>query len=636
MSVIPMNLVTVAGLLDQFDTTVRSCVVDREFQPENAFQLMRDMKGIRPMEAADPYAPLLHQAEALAEQSHIPLAYAPFDREAELTGRITAYLDDLGRRVGELNDRQARLEQEAQAKRQTAGQLTHIQGLTEKVSVLRNMHFAKFRYGCLPRETYNSFQEAINAREDTFFFPTEIQPREVYGIYFTTRDSRKEVDAMFNSLHFVRITLDRKLEETAEEAVQRLTREAEEAEARRDQAAQALKELWDQERDAFLGYTAWLRYRSECCGLRRYAAQSDNTFYLTGWVPQNALADFRRQVGEQAQASCVVDSPDSVALEPPTKLKTSPLGRIYLPFLKMYGLPRYNELDPSLFMALTYTLFFGIMFGDLGQGLALAALGLFLYKGKGMWLGGIIACCGLSGAAFGCFYNSVFGFEGVLPWEGFAILEGDHVMMLLIASMVLGVGMLAFVMLLNIINGVRQRDFEKILFGPNGLAGMVFYLGIILAGVLTFLGAANLFTPAYVLPVLVLPILLILLKEPLSRLAAGKPDWYRISWGGLLSTGFFELFETVLSYLTNTLSFMRIGAYAITHVGLMMVIQMLAGSNLNPVVIVLGNVFVMGFEGLLVGIQVLRLEFYELFGRFYGDGGQAFQPKRVDYTGKSA
>ena len=92
----------------------------------------------------------------------------------------------------------------------------------------------------------------------------------------------------------------------------------------------------------------------------------------------------------------------------------------------------------------------------------------------------------------------------------------------------------------------------------------------------------------------------------------------------------------MLSYLTNTLSFMRIGAYAITHVGLMMVIQMLAGSNLNPVVIVLGNVFVMGFEGLLVGIQVLRLEFYELFGRFYGDGGQAFQPKRVDYTGKSA
>jgi V/A-type H+-transporting ATPase subunit I len=103
----------------------------------------------------------------------------------------------------------------------------------------------------------------------------------------------------------------------------------------------------------------------------------------------------------------------------------------------------------------------------------------------------------------------------------------------------------------------------------------------------------------------------------------------------LLSTGFFELFETLLSYLTNTLSFMRIGAYAITHVGLMMVIQMLAGSNLNPIVLILGNLFVMGFEGLLVGIQVLRLEFYELFGRFYDDSGEPYRPKIIDYSAKT-
>ncbi len=149
------------------------------------------------------------------------------------------------------------------------------------------------------------------------------------------------------------------------------------------------------------------------------------------------------------------------------------------------------------------------------------------------------------------------------------------------------------------------------------------------------MGGVNLFVPVYVLPVLVLPLVLMLLKEPLVDLLNGHKDWYKISWGGLLSTGFFELFETMLSYLTNTLSFMRVGAYAITHVGLMMVIQMLAGSNMNPIVIVLGNVFVMGFEGLLVGIQVLRLEFYELFGRFYDDGGVAYGPKVIDYTARS-
>ena len=87
---------------------------------------------------------------------------------------------------------------------------------------------------------------------------------------------------------------------------------------------------------------------------------------------------------------------------------------------------------------------------------------------------------------------------------------------------------------------------------------------------------------------------------------------------------------------------MRVGAYAITHVGLMLVVQMLAnmaggmGSVGGIIAMVAGNLFVMGFEGLLVGIQVLRLEFYELFGRFYGDGGIPFSPKRIDYTSRTA
>ena len=106
----------------------------------------------------------------------------------------------------------------------------------------------------------------------------------------------------------------------------------------------------------------------------------------------------------------------------------------------------------------------------------------------------------------------------------------------------------------------------------------------------------------------------------------------------MLGTGLFELFETLLSYLTNTLSFMRIGAYAITHVGLMLVVHMLAGlaggvgGPVGILILVAGNAFVMGFEGLLVGIQVLRLEFYELFGRFYDDGGIPFAPRKIDYT----
>ena len=635
MSVIPMKLVTLAGPMEQFDTIMRSCIIDQEFQPENTMQLMREIRYLRSIELNNPYTVPLRQAEALAEQAGISLEYVPFDGAGEHLEEYTSYLDSLSQRLRELTERREALEKQADQSRTSARQFEHIQGLTEKISELRNMHYAKFRYGYLPREVYNSFQAVINARDDTFFFPTAVEAKEVYGIYFTTRDSREEVDAMFNSLHFVRIVLEKQLDETAEEAMERLRRETVESDASLRATEAELAELKEQEREPFLRCTAWLRYRSECYDMRRYAAQSKGTFYLTGWVPENALSKFQDNVSAHEELSCVADSAGDVPITPPTKLRSGLLSRIYRPFLEMYGLPSYHEMDPSLFMAITYTLFFGIMFGDLGQGLALALIGLFLWKKKGVALGGIITCCGLSGAVFGCVYNSVFGFEGVLPWEGFGILEGNHVILLLIASMALGAVMLAFVMALNIRNGIRQHDFEKILFGPNGAAGLVFYLGILIAGVSTALGWVNLFVPAYVVPVLILPLVLILLREPLSHLLEGRKDWKNISWGGLLSTGFFELFETLLSYLTNTLSFMRIGAYAITHVGLMMVIQMLAGDSMNPVVLVLGNLFVMGFEGLLVGIQVLRLEFYELFGRFYDDGGQAYRPKIIDYTAKS-
>lgn len=84
---------------------------------------------------------------------------------------------------------------------------------------------------------------------------------------------------------------------------------------------------------------------------------------------------------------------------------------------------------------------------------------------------------------------------------------------------------------------------------------------------------------------------------------------------------FFELFEVLLSYLSNTLSFLRIGAFAVSHAAMMEVVLMLAGAteggSPNWIVVVLGNIFVCAMEGLIVGIQVLRLEYYEIFSRFY-------------------
>ena len=107
--------------------------------------------------------------------------------------------------------------------------------------------------------------------------------------------------------------------------------------------------------------------------------------------------------------------------------------------------------------------------------------------------------------------------------------------------------------------------------------------------------------------------------------------------GMFLVQGFFEMFETLLSYFSNTISFIRIGAFAVSHAAIMEVVLQLAGAESghpNWIGVIFGNLFVCGFEGLIVGIQVLRLEYYEMFSRFYKGSGHAFDPYTKKKTNK--
>lgn len=633
MSVQAMKFVTVTGPRKEFDQVVRRCIVDQPFHPESVLQVMHRNTRLRALNLSNPIMPLLRQAEEVLTRLELQPEYRPFSEGAELE-EGQKYLDDLTEKLDQMDQWEEALKQEAADDRSSVSQLEKLSSLSVQLDTLRNMDHLIFRFGHLPEDSYRTFSEVLDKREDCFFFPTHTENSQVYGCYFALKSREEKVDALFASMHFVPVPLNDRLGGTAQEAIAALRHEMEDDEQALEQLKTQRAELAGQQQEHLLSLRAWLCRENQVMEMRRFGARSKETFYLMGWVPEEDLQDFLARLDSYGKLDYVVDKAEETELTPPTKLKNSLLGRIFEPFLRMYGLPNYHEYDPSLFMAITYCIFFGIMFGDVGQGLGLALIGLFLATKKKMWLGKIIVCCGLSSTVFGFVYGSVFGFEEILP--GFKILEGSNVVYLLVASLAMGVVMLAFVMVLNVLNGIRQHDFDKIFFGPNGLAGMVFYLGLIIGAVVTLLTGYNMFRLWYVLIVLVLPLILILFREPLSALAEGKEDWKPESLGGLLVSGFFELFETLLSFLTNTLSFLRVGAYAITHVCLMLVIHTMAGANLNPIVLILGNLFVMGFEGLLVGIQVLRLEFYELFGRFYQDSGREYCPRLVDYTTKNS
>ena len=187
-------------------------------------------------------------------------------------------------------------------------------------------------------------------------------------------------------------------------------------------------------------------------------------------------------------------------------------------------------------------------------------------------------------------------------------------------------------MTFNIILNFKKKNIGEAILSQNGLCGVTFYVAVIGAalGMLTGMHFVNIF---YILILIVLPLILMFLKEPLIRKLEEHGEMFPNGFGAFFVEGFFELFEVVLSFITNTMSFLRVGGFVLSHAGMMLVVYTLAemvGGFGEIIVLILGNVFVMCLEGLIVGIQVLRLEFYEMFSRYYEGNGIPFKTIKED------
>ena len=263
--------------------------------------------------------------------------------------------------------------------------------------------------------------------------------------------------------------------------------------------------------------------------------------------------------------------------------------------------------------------------------------GFLLYKFKKLELAAIIGTAGIFSTFFGLMFGSVFGFEDVIPalWLHPVSAMADVPFLgklntVFVVAIVFGMFLILLTMIFHIINAVRQKDVENIWFDQNAVAGLIFY-GSLVTVILLFMTGHKL--PAgIVLGIMFgIPLIIIMLKEPLTRLVKKESPMIegRRKEYCILLQSFFELFEVMLSYLSNTLSFVRIGAFAVSHAAMMEVVLMLAGAEAgspNWLVVIGGNIFVTAMEGLIVGIQVLRLEYYEMFSRFYQRKRKTFPP----------
>lgn len=633
-----MKFLSITGPVEEIDRVVEQYLTKYDMHLENALSELKTVKNLRPFVEANPYKDDLAEANALL--SRIDAAAPP---PAPITTEdARALIVSLNAALKEHTEHLSALEMELTDTSPYLEQVKPYVGLDFDISDVIGLKFIKYRFGRIAQDYYRKFEKYVNENVDTIFYTTTSNRDYVYGVYFVPITKHERVDAIFSSLHFERFHFPDKEGGSPYSICRRLTDRTKELQAEIDACKKTISDILQHDYQKLVSAQAHFSSLCQNFDVRKLAARSkedDETFFiLCGWMPANQALQFRNEIADDKNIYAIIDDDhENIFSKPPTQMKNPGFLKPFEMYVKMYGLPAYNEMDPTFFVALTYSFIFGWMFGDVGQGLCLAIGGFLLYKIKKMDLAAIIGFAGIFSTFFGFMFGSIFGFEDVIeplwirPGEAMSALPViGRLNTVFVTAIAFGMIMILLTMVINVINCLRAGDIGNALFSNNGLAGIVFYGMIIFSIVLLMTGHT---APGAVLLIIFLgvPVILMAFKEPLTNALMKRKAEEKTSVPMFIAEAFFELFEVMLSYFSNTMSFVRIGAFAISHAAMMEVVMMLAGAasgSPNIIVVVLGNIFVCAMEGLVVGIQVLRLEYYEFFSRFYKGSGRAFKSYR--------
>ena len=624
----------VSGQAHVMDEAIRTLMIDREFQPLQAANVLGGRGELQTPGCDDIYRPALDSAAALLTKLGIEPAFREFRGAGYTLENTEAWLSEASGEAARLSTRRNSAVSLAHDDAELISRLEPFSLLEVDLEELLGMKSMRLHFGSTELEYWPELRREAETEYGAFLFRSGYSHDKIYCILLTLPGASILAEERLHAKGLVLEDLPNAAGLTGIPArrIAELRTEAAEARRQGEELTRQLAAMADRLRAEALSRYSFLKYMSEGVALRRMAGTDGEAFYLCGWTPAKGQEDFKA-AAEALGCTCRFEKPGVMdAGKVPVKFKKGRLAQVFSPFVDMYGVPAFGEADPRLFLALTYCLFFGMMFGDIGQGVVLILVGLYMYKKRGMWLGGILACVGVPAIIFGFVYGSVFGNEHLLP--GFKVLEGDGVVTILLISAVIGVLLILFTGVMNIITAFRQREYRKALFSANGVTGVLF-LALLGAGAGLQLGLdVAVFSSGVYWAVLGVLLLSIWFSEPLALLLRLERRHEEASVGMMILEGFFELFEAVLGWLSNSLSFLRVGTYAVIHAIMMMIVYQLSaksGGGYSIFGLVIGNAVVMVIEAALVCIQSLRLEFYELFSRFYTGRGTPYQPVVIDY-----
>ena len=388
----------------------------------------------------------------------------------------------------------------------------------------------------------------------------------------------------------------------------------------------------------------------------RISGEMKRMAMISGYIPAKRETEMREQFGRWIVHTEDLDGEAEEGT--PTLMENNRWSDIFRPITLEQGTPGGAEVDPTPIVSFVFPAFFGLMFGDAGHGLLLTLFMLFVrHRSTGntrRWAN-IFLVAGVSATIFGVIFGEFFELSlySFVPIP--AAVEIIHrvagspdtfmfsgtwsgVDLVLIVSVLIGVAHLTTALALDVYQSAKEHNRVEILLErlpalTMYLSGVGYGLAFIGAGytfnVLTspapnpLLGVPNNVLGAVSLAILI-PSMIILAAGKGVAIAAGKLEG---SVGGALSNGGLEVFERISQFLSNTISYIRLGVMLLVHAALLLVVnmEMPLSNPLNIVPWVIFNILILAFEGLIVYIQDLRLHLYEFFTKFYPGSGVPFR-----------
>lgn len=524
-------------------------------------------------------------------------------------------------------------------------QITAYEGLKLPMDQFGQAAFLHFATGSLPAEKIETLQEEVGP--NVLVFPLKEHKKRRHVIAVTSRTGRFALQTALEKSDFRADTITVPPGKTAEEQAEISRRDESRIRQEREEAEGAVDAMVAEVAPILAAFRCLVQIERQVLDAEQNFPRTESTVFITGWSPKEDVPRVRRYLQEQTAGRCVVEAADPEGIpetEIPILLRHPRLLRPFQMLVGNFGLPNYRELEPTFFVAISYVIMFSMMFGDAGQGAVLALLGLgVIIKGRSEQArdaGLLVLILGLASVVSGVIYGSYFGiphFKEYAIWHD--PLEGDP-MGLMYAAISLGIFVISLGLVLNIVNRFRRRDFVGGLFDKFGVIGAVFYWGVLLLLLkYTWFKESGL-TGAMAIGVIAVPLAILAVKEPILYFIHKRSGHGGHPGANLFESiieSIIEAYDTVLVYLSNTISFVRLAAYAMSHAAILLAafvvaeqvqnaLPGVAGGAGSVVVVILGNLVAILLEGVVVGVQGLRLEYYEFFGKFFSANGHAFKP----------